>query len=660
MLSPKFTSLAKQTSSFTSGQLVMHVVVNMKNPTGLASYAAGASNPKDARYRQFLTPQQIADQYGASVSDYQTVAKYFASYGLRVGMWPQRLALTVAGATTKFQNALGTTFANYKTPEGVSLIGPTGTLHLTQALPIRTIADVVSGKSRLHADYVRGSSGGPSTNASSAGYTPLQVATAFDFTGAYNAGFTGKNINIGIVGTGPIMQQDFTTFKSTYGWTGAANLTQMPVSPAAAANTWNGGVISFGGSPTATPPPVTAYCTAHDNPNLPASESPTATCNPEDFEAQIDTASAALARDANLMFYLAYVPSECYDPSGTSCSANANTGYGYTAQGLAESDDEIQQAIADNTVDVLSLSYGGADPINGVYYAANPDFLPCPQPNPNNVTACGQNIQYDPSAFGPSEFAALASEGIAVFVSSGDAGAYGCAQFSVQAENDPCVEYPGSDVSVTAVGGATVPLNNAGQYQGPITTWGEQTNGTGASTGGQSSFIPAPSWQTGPGVATGNRNVPDASMLGDPETGISIVSNSAFGGAPYGVLSQWGGTSVAAPEMAAEWALVLDACRQTPACNKSGGAHSYRLGNAAPYLWNIYAPGGGANFGPSYASVFYDVLFGNNGITPCAQNGSCSGSPTPTPGFQAGQGYDYDTGIGVPFARHLISVVVGV
>ncbi len=208
---------------------------------------------------------------------------------------------------------------------------------------------------------------------------------------------------------------------------------------------------------------------------------------------------------------------------------------------------------------------------------------------------------------------------------------------------------------MTAVGGVTIPLNNAGQYQGPITVWGLQTKTGGASTGGYSSFIPAPSWQTGPNVAGGLRAVPDASLLGDPETGVSIVSNSAFGGAPYGVLSQWGGTSVAAPEMAAEWALVLDACRQTPSCNsRSTGAHSFRLGNAAPYFWNIY------NGRELRLGVLRRAVRQQRHHAVRRERDVSSPRPTPTPGYSAGQGFDLDTGIGVPFARHLINAVVGV
>ncbi len=148
------------------------------------------------------------------------------------------------------------------------------------------------------------------------------------------------------------------------------------------------------------------------------------------------------------------------------------------------------------------------------------------------------------------------------------------------------------------------------------------------------------------------REQPDVSMLADPATGVTAVEN----GAPTTV----GGTSVAAPEMAAMWALVLQACKVNPACVAGGpAAHPYRLGNAAPYLYSIYhgsnlAPVGngvvaGMPFLP-YAQVFYDVVYGNT-----AMPGTNPG--TPVPGQTAGTGYDEATGVGVPFARHLIEAV---
>ena len=81
------------------GGLTVAVQVHMQNAAGLVQYAQSASTPGSPNYRKWLTPTQIGQEYGATLSDYQKVANYFAGYGLRVGGWPQREILTVSGTS---------------------------------------------------------------------------------------------------------------------------------------------------------------------------------------------------------------------------------------------------------------------------------------------------------------------------------------------------------------------------------------------------------------------------------------------------------------------------------------------------------------------------------------------------------------------------------
>ncbi len=642
--SAAFTSTATMIGPATTiDSVVLHVVPNLQNAAGLAAYAQQANDPNSGLYRRFLSPSDIAARFGATPGDYAAVANYFAGYGLKVGGWPQRLALTVAGPRQSFERALGTTFAFYRSGEGHTLLAPVGNVRFARAIPIASIANAVIDPQAHWRNYVP-SSGGP-TQSTISGSTPQQIAAAFDFDSAYNAGFTGANIKIGIIATGPAMTVDFNAYKRQYGWSGASTLTFPPVSAQAAANT--------SGSPTATPPAVTAPCTSSSAPGVAPSDSPTAGCNPEDNEAQIDTEQAMLARDATIEFYLAYVPVECNTAFEAICAPDSNTGLGYAYQGLAEADDEIQQIIADNTADVVSGSYGG------------PEVL---------QNGAQNDIGNDPSTLEVMEMAALSAEGIATFFSSGDQGAQTCAGYSLSYIGGlECVSYPASDSNVTAVGGVTLPLSNAGTLLGPLTGWGQQTyypGYSGASGGGVSCYFATPAWQTQPsyqsgsllaaagssacrsaGTGSGGRVMPDVSLEADPVTGVGVVENVAFGSQTQ---IELGGTSVAAPEMAAMWALVLQACAQNSVCATAGGAKPYRLGNAAPHLWKLYQTQS------LYDSAIYDVTFGNNGEIVCTFESSCPNPvPTPVPGYAAGAGWDAVTGLGVPFARHLITAVTG-
>ena len=56
----------------------------------------------------------------------------------------------------------------------------------------------------------------------------------------------------------------------------------------------------------------------------------------------------------------------------------------------------------------------------------------------------------------------------------------------------------------------------------------------------------------------------------------------------------------------------------------------------------------------AYNQVFYDIIYGDNQM----QNPVYSPA-SPIPGASAGPGYDQVTGVGVPYAGHLIDAITG-
>jgi kumamolisin len=210
-----------------------------------------------------------------------------------------------------------------------------------------------------------------------------------------------------------------------------------------------------------------------------------------------------------------------------------------------------------------------------------------------------------------------------------------------------------------SVGGVNAPLDASGALAGPMTGWGQQT-GNGGSGGGCSETFPALSWESSlatpdPCIALGphKRSQPDISLDADLNTGVAVVLDAppGLGGR---VIEPVGGTSVAAPEAAAMWALVLSACKATAGCGTGPGAYPYRLGNPNYYYYYLYQH--------KYSQVFYDVLYGANGLayTPYGPTPGPTATPEPTyaPGYSAGPGLDLVTGIGVPYAKNLIQAVL--
>ena len=216
-------------------------------------------------------------------------------------------------------------------------------------------------------------------------------------------------------------------------------------------------------------------------------------------------------------------------------------------------------------------------------------------------------------------FVQLATQGQAVFVSSGDEGAYGDA---VQSTLN--VEDPASQPYATGVGGTTLFTADRSQYE-LETAWGLLAEQDGASGGGASGMWTVPGYQIteyNPGVyqsvalpngGSGTmRNVPDLAADAAPVTGASVYS---------GINGGWleiGGTSLSAPLWAGAYS-VLNAARK--------GTGLPAIGYFNPLVYSI---------GLNAVGTYHDVLSGTNGL---------SGGGLPT-GYSAGYGYDDVTGWG--------------
>lgn len=612
--------------------VTFHVETAMRNAAGLKAYAKAANTPGSVYYRRWIGPSAIADSFGTPVAQYNAAAAYFRGYGMHVKTWPMRTSLTITAQQKQIETALGTRMGVFSL-RGERFFGIAQSMSVPANVSIDGISSITNAR-LMHTDLVPG---GPSlpisggfSNARVNGASPQMLAGAYELNTAYAKGYTGKGINLGIVGTGPIAAADVPAYKALFGLKGSSTVTQVTVS-------------IDGDTP---PPPTTGPCSGG------TSTAPSATCNPEDIEAQLDTEQAAgLAPDANVLFYLGY-------------NAANDT------QGIGSPDDEVDQAIMDNRVDILSLSYGACEtlemaPVEGILTAS---------------TTGGDATGHDPT-----EFAELATEGVAVFVASGDSGSAGC-QRSLGMLDTPSVGYPSSDPNVVAVGGTSTPIGPDGRLTGPIVNWGEQTKSGGAAGAGISVLFNPPTFETaqasskaicvkGIGVGSplsgGGRCNPDVALDADPFTGAAVLSNSGLSGGTKETPE--GGTSQAAPDMAAMWAVVLSACEQVTSCQGpqppnvvdpvSGYAAPstiprYRMGNPNFLMYPMLSSA-------AYHAVFYDIVYGNDAVPPYAaqlaasEESALNDYTVTDPGsVSAGPGFDNASGIGFPEGYELLKALI--
>jgi subtilase family serine protease len=174
------------------------------------------------------------------------------------------------------------------------------------------------------------------------------------------------------------------------------------------------------------------------------------------------------------------------------------------------------------------------------------------------------------------------------------------------------VEYPAASPYVVAVGGTTVQMDSAGNYVGE-TAW----SGSG---GGRSAFESQPGYQVD-SIYNGKRGVPDVAYDGDPNTGFPVYDTVRYQGQKGWF--QVGGTSAGAPQWAALFAIANS-------MRAAGGR-----GNLSSAQFALY--------NSTYSTNFHDIVSGSNGTCGSLCN--------------AGNGYDFVTGLGSPRADALIKAL---
>ncbi|MGA8216744.1 MAG: protease pro-enzyme activation domain-containing protein [Candidatus Sulfotelmatobacter sp.] len=283
---------------------------------------------------------------------------------------------------------------------------------------------------------------------------------------------------------------------------------------------------------------------------------------------------------------------------------------------------------------VVSKSTNSSDGVDlSAQYIVNHNLAPVMS---TSFGLCEAALGSSGNSFLNSLWQQAASEGITVFVSSGDSGAAGCDSASAStATHGRGVNGLCSTPYSVCVGGnefhdVSKPAlywsaSNASGTQAsalsyiPEGVWNESGPGDGlwASGGGASSTYAKPSWQAGAGVpADGKRDVPDVALTAAGHDGYLIYQN--------GGLYVVGGTSAASPSFAGVMALVVQSA-------------AARQGNANTTFYSLASKqrAGGA-------SVFHDITMGNNSV------------PGQT-GFNATAGYDQATGLGSIDASVLVN-----
>ncbi|MGZ4134994.1 MAG: S53 family peptidase [Tumebacillaceae bacterium] len=577
--------------SAASETITATFVLKIHNEQDLANYIQETVTPGSSHYHKYLSVNQFRSHYAPSNGDINKVIHYLANFGITASAYSDNLVIHATGTVDQFQQALNVAIHDYS-KDGKKVHAPKDNVKVPSALADQVLVvtglDNIASFQSLSTKLNNNANNPEATNTTISAPTPGakgipgqltvgDVADLYNVNGLYAQGITGKGQTIGIATLADFNPQD------AYDYWDAVGVKSNTPNRITQVHVDGGGELSEDAGSGET------------------------TLDVEQ--------SGGLAPDANVMVYDA-----------------PNTDAGFM--------DVFYQAVSDNKVNTLSVSWG------------SPEALYMLFDQTNEMQAFHQ------------VFMEAAAQGISTFAAAGDSGAYDTNRSLPYPYFSKVVgtEVPAGDPYITAAGGTTLPTTMHMRH-GNVTVsteraWGwdylsdylhkwygptaEYDLGYFAVGGGGavSSYWGTPSYQNGVAglnvtpagqslidytgdtpydyidLPTGfaGRNVPDISMNADPETGYLVYSDGAWGAE--------GGTSFVSPQLNGITALM----------NQYVGSS---VGFLNPTMYSLQKSGNayGAN------APFNDITTGTNWYYPAVA------------------GYDTATGIGTPNVSNLAAAI---
>ncbi|HEU5400714.1 MAG TPA: S53 family peptidase [Terriglobales bacterium] len=188
----------------------------------LATLLGQLQNPASPKYHQWLTPEQFADQFGLSASDYAKVVAWLQSSGFKIaGIANSRTWIAFDGTAAQVSAVFHTQIHQYESN------GKLRYANATEPSIPAALANVVLGvrihnfKPRARSRRLKPSFTSTQTNLHF--LAPDDFATIYDLHGLYSAGIDGTGQKIAVMGQTKVDYSNVTTFRQL------ANLPPMTV-----------------------------------------------------------------------------------------------------------------------------------------------------------------------------------------------------------------------------------------------------------------------------------------------------------------------------------------------------------------------------------------------------------------------------------------------
>jgi subtilase family serine protease len=188
-----------------SKSLTVSLGMVLRDASGLQAAVDSVSDPRSPSYRKYMTPEQIADTYGATTADYERVLDWARSRHLAIATHRNRFSVEATGKVADLEAALHVRLSYRLRPDGTRFYAPDEEPAVDADLPIEHVGDLENYVLPVHAAQGGGGSGAGGAR------------TGTDFRNAYApcTTLTGTGQTIGVwgdTGSNGFLQSDVAVY----------------------------------------------------------------------------------------------------------------------------------------------------------------------------------------------------------------------------------------------------------------------------------------------------------------------------------------------------------------------------------------------------------------------------------------------------------------
>lgn len=210
-----------------SQSLTLSVGLTLRNADSLKAYVDSASRTKSINAHHHLTQAQIAAAYAPLASSQQAIISYLQGYGFQVTSTGKlHLVIGFQGTVGDAENAFHIQINNYRSPKGQNFYAPASDPSVPIALArlIQNVAGLSNSAHFSHPPIRKLKSSNPkiatTSNANcsvNGGYTPAQIASAYNLNSFYNAGLKGDGQTVALFELDDYSSGDISNYTSCLG-----------------------------------------------------------------------------------------------------------------------------------------------------------------------------------------------------------------------------------------------------------------------------------------------------------------------------------------------------------------------------------------------------------------------------------------------------------